>query len=57
MPKCEKYDERFKQLNFTIDEYTVQENSKVLSKLKRIPTYNITDESKMSTEYHFWTRP
>ena len=55
--KCEKYDERFTQLDFTTDEFTVQKNSNVLSKLKSIPGYNITDESKKATEYYFWTRP
>ena len=55
-----KYDPRFIDLGYSIDEYQVQEESGVLSKLTDIKGYSdyISDVTlKKSEIYNFWARP
>lgn len=56
-PKCEKLDQRFEDIGFTTNELAVQKSSGVLQKLKKLPGYDVSDESKEAAEYHVWTRP
>lgn len=56
-PECTKEDGRFEDLGFSISEFDVQKSSGVLAKLKLLPGYDVSDESKQATEYQFWGRP
>ena len=58
IPKCDKLDTRYEILSSELqtDQLTVQTLSTVFDTLSALPKYDISDESKATTKYEFWTR-